>query len=81
MIEVQSSSALATVQDLGRQGAVHGVIREQIRERFCVGQVIDRDDFEVFVAHRRAKYVASDTSKSIDSDTNGHGVFLYRQMC
>ena len=29
----------------------------------------------------RAQHVAPDTSKSIDSDTNGHGVFLYRQMC
>ena len=40
--------------DLCLSDAVDGVVLEQMRERRGVGDVVDRDDFEVLLAQRRA---------------------------
>ena len=64
--------AVVRVSDLVGQIAQHGIILQQMRERFCVRNVIHRDKLDVLVVDSRAHDVASDAAEAVDPDLDGH---------
>jgi hypothetical protein len=43
-----------------------------VRQRFGARQIVDRDEIDVLVAHRRAHDVSADTAESVYSDLHRH---------
>src|SRR5215216_7449457 len=54
--------------------AMDRIVLEQMRERLCVGEVVDCDELEFLVVQRRTKYVPSDAAEAINADPYGHGI-------
>ena len=54
--------------DASLQGAVHGVVLQEIGECLGVCEVVDRDELQFRIAERRAQDVTSDPAKSVDSN-------------
>src|SRR5271169_159084 len=50
----------------------NGVVLEQMREGLGVGNVVDRDELDVFVIERGAHDVASDAAEAVDANLDGH---------
>ena len=64
--------AIARGRDVGLEIAQDRVVLEQVRERFGVGEVVDGDDVDRVVVHRRAHDVAADAAEPVDTDFDGH---------
>ncbi len=62
--------------DLMPEPAVDRVVLEQMGERGSVGDIVDRDDFEVLFAQRRAKEHPADPAEAVDPDPDRHSRFL-----
>jgi len=60
------------VGDGFRQGAEHGIVFEQVRQRFGVGQVIDRHEFDVVVMQTRTNDVPADPAEAINTYFDCH---------
>ena len=59
--------------DAPREGAVDAVVLEQMRERRGVGEVVERDPFDVGPAVvGRAERCAAHAAEAVDGDSNGH---------
>src|SRR5881628_146218 len=58
---------------VGGEAAVNGVVLEEVREGFGVGQVVDADDLDVLRVERRAEEDAPDATEPVDADSNAHG--------
>src|SRR5205814_586884 len=52
--------------------AEHGVVFQQVRQRLGAGDVVDGDEVEVSASQCRAKHVAPDSSKSINTNFDCH---------
>ena len=50
-----------------RQRAEHGIVLEQVRKRFGIGQVIDRYKFNVVVMQTRTNDVPADPAEAINT--------------
>ena len=59
---------------VGVQTPQNGVVLQQVRERFRVGQVVGRHDFDarLGLTERGAQHVAPDPPKAVDRYFNGH---------
>jgi hypothetical protein len=64
--------AVAARLDVGLQGAEHGVVLQQVRERGRIREVVDRDEVDAGIAHRGADDVAPDSSEPVDPNFHGH---------
>ena len=53
------------------QRAVHGVVLEEVRDRFRAGEVVDADNFDIPSFQRQTCDFTANTSKTIDSDFDG----------
>ena len=63
--------------EISLEGAENGVVLEQVRERLGVGEVVDRDDFDVAATSGdRAPEIAADPTEAVDAYTDGHGIKL-----
>ena len=58
--------ALVIVGDFVAYAAEDRVVLEQVGEGLVAREVVGCDDFDVGVAKRRAKYIASNTAKAVD---------------
>ncbi len=67
--------------DRPREGAVDGVVAQQVRERGRIGEIVDRDDLQLraqYISEARAslvgdaKHAASDAAETVDGDSSGH---------
>ena len=59
--------------------AVHAVVARQVRVGLRVAQVVERDDLDFLLAVRlvqRAQDIATDAAVAIDSDFDGHSLYL-----
>src|SRR6266480_2501851 len=54
--------------------AVHRVILEQVRERPCICEIVNRYKVDVGVAERRAQDITADAAKSIDTNLDCHSL-------
>ena len=75
-ITVNSQLAFARL-DRQRQGAEQGVVFQQVRQRFAVGQVVNRHDLDLFIIQGGAENVAPDAAKAVNTDLH-HNCLL---MC
>ena len=62
------------VRDLLFQRAVDGVVLEEMRQRFGIGDVVHRDEVEPAFVETCPKHVPTDAAEAIDADTHCHGV-------
>ena len=65
--------------DLARKPAVCGVVLRQVRVRFRIAEIVDRDDLDLARAFgfvQRAQHVATDAAVAVDGDLHSHGQFL-----
>jgi hypothetical protein len=59
---------------VAREGAVHGVVLEEVGERPRVGDVVHRDELERALVEAGAEHVPADAAEAIDADADGcHG--------
>ena len=58
--------------DVVRQVAEDGVVLQQMRQCLGVGEVVDRDEFEVLVGERGAQNVAADAAEAVDAYFDCH---------
>ena len=66
--------AVFRVGHLMRQIAEHGIVFQQMRERFGVRDVVHRDELNILVVDRRPHDVASNTAEAVNADLDGHAV-------
>ncbi len=64
--------AIALGRDVGLEVAQNRVVLEQVGERFSGSQVVDGDDIDRIVIHRRAHDVAADAAEPVDPYFDGH---------
>ena len=64
--------AFRITTDLGRRASVDRVILEQIGEIVRRNDIVDSDELDVLVLHRRPKHQPADTPETIDRYTNRH---------
>src|SRR5882672_2508185 len=50
----------------------HRIVFQKVRQRFSISNVVDRHKIDVFVAERRAKDIASDSTKTVDAHFDCH---------
>ncbi len=62
--------------DLMLERAVHRVMLEQMREGLGVGDVVDRDDLDLFLVQHRPKSHPADSAETVDPDPDRHGAIL-----
>jgi hypothetical protein len=71
--------------DIGLQVAENRVVLEQMGECRRIGEVVDRDDVDIVMRHRRAQNVATDSTETVDANLDGHalppGVFAAIRTC
>jgi hypothetical protein len=62
----------------------HGIVFEQVRQRFRVGYVINCDEVYVLVAKCRAKDVSANPTEPVDANFHRHALspsrFRFRQL-
>ena len=63
------------------QVAEYGIVLQQMRQRLRVREVVDGDDFDVFVAQRGTQYVAPDTAKAVDTHLDCHVSSEIKDIC
>jgi len=70
------------VRHIALEGAMDGVVLQEVRERPGVCEVVDRDEVDVgdFLFQRGAKHLPSDSSKAVDANTNCH-VSILAKAC
>ncbi len=64
--------AVVGMGDVMGKIAQHGIVLQQMRERFSVRNVVHGDELDILVVERRAHDVASDAAEAIDADFDGH---------
>ena len=52
--------------------AEHGIVLQQVRKHFGIGQIIDGYKVDVWITERGAKNISSDTTKSVDTNLHRH---------
>ena len=62
--------------DLMLERAVYRVMLEQMGERRGVGDVVDRDDLDLFLVQHRPKSHPADSAETVDSDPDRHSAIL-----
>jgi hypothetical protein len=63
------------------EAAVNAVVLQQRSQHLVVSQIVDCDDFEfIFPCGQNSESQSADTAKTIDSDTNWHDAYSYRQL-
>ena len=63
---------LALDRDFGAQGAVHGIVLEQVGQRLGIGEVIDRHDLDVLGRQRGPEKDTTDPPEPVDSHSHCH---------
>ena len=66
-------NAVRAGRDGVRQVAEDGIVLQKMGERFRIGEIVDRHEFNVLVGERGANNVAPDASKTINGNFNWHG--------
>jgi hypothetical protein len=64
--------AIIGMRNFVRKIAKDGVIFQQMRQCGGIGDVVDRDEVDVFVVQRGAHDVASDAAEAVDAYIDGH---------
>src|ERR1700676_439638 len=67
------------VGDFVREIAEDGIVLEEVREGFSVGDVVDGDELNVLIVDGSAHNIAADAAEAVDAYLDGHA-FL-RRMC
>src|SRR5258708_2294793 len=62
--------------DLMLERAVYRVMLEQMGQRRGVGDVVDRDDLDLFFVQHRPKGHPADSPETVDSDPDRHSAIL-----
>jgi hypothetical protein len=55
-----------------REIAEHGIVLQQVRQRFGIRNVVYSNELNVPVSDRGAHNIASDAAKSVDAYLDGH---------
>ena len=65
-------NAVGAGGNLVRQVAENRVVLQKMGQRFRIGQIVDRDEIQVWIFERSAQNVAADSSEAIDANFNCH---------
>ena len=52
----------------------HGIVLHQMRQSLGVGQIVDRDEFDVRLADASPNHVPADTAEAVDAHFHCHGM-------
>ncbi len=58
--------------DLVRQIAQDGIVFQQVSQGFGIGEIVDRNEFDIAVIERSSEHVSPDASESVDAYFNCH---------
>ena len=56
----------------------HGVVLQQVRQRFGIGQIVGRDEFDFRIIESGADHISSDAAEAIDSYFYWHILLILR---
>lgn len=59
------------------ESSVNGIVLQQMRQRFCIGDVVDRDKIKSGFFEARPQRVAPDTAKAVDAYSYRHSFLTY----
>jgi hypothetical protein len=58
--------------DIFLQSSQHGIILEQVRQRFGVRQIVHRYEFDIAPVQGRPDHISTDTAEAIDTNLYSH---------